>query len=92
MYLLPGNVAQCSGGAEQMLEIQHPSEKLILPYYSSLGMVAILVCESWLVFSASTALLVSSLGVDKSTLRGCVAAARGELEGRSWVPSSRPQA
>ena len=31
----------------------------------------------------STVLFMSSLCVDKSTLRGCVAAARGELEGRS---------
>ena len=112
MFLLPGNVAQCSGGAGQMLEMLHPrnmeyrpkqiqvnftpfwcnlkddlwksgcceldserkkvvtssndslacalidlgafgsmgvhlpSEKPILPYFSSLSMVAILVCES----------------------------------------------
>ena len=112
MFLLPGNVAQCSGGAGQMLEMLHPrnmeyrpkqiqvnftpfwcnlkddlwksgccdldserkkvvassndslacalidlgafgsmgvhlpSEKPILPYFSSLSMVAILVCDS----------------------------------------------
>ena len=124
MYLLPGNVAQCSGGAGQMLEMLHPgnmeyrtkqiqvkftpfwcnrkddlwksgccdldseqknvlassndslacalidlgaywtlvthlpSEKSILPYFSSLSMVAILDCDSH--SQAGSAIIVPS--------------------------------